>query len=656
MIPPFLISTSVPVVNPPWISQENTITFYEGYDLVGWFASHLKDFPTPYAVLAPTHLPLKLPVQLSPTVTTWRDLVQILPHGKIFYINNMAVISIGEETPKTQKDLLDSPQLPFVIIASKNKEELIRNFCHLFSLSWKISKKAHEFLSSHLPPLQAPIFYFTESHEKSLPETIEGFLSQLGMKLVERAGKKYVEPLNPQEVRERLQNFYDGLLKPGQYYHISSSQELKKIGWIKGYQKIAKQAMVYWKLDSLFDRQREFLYQLIGWMQNQEILQSLADQAEVCIAEALIKKPWIWNNPFGNLPCLQNIRLTVHALRIDGTAPSIERIHHLLRDWETLLSPGDDTPLRRDHFFYPYIDLLKATREVLQEDQKITLDHYLQSFAQTLFNGAYRHRKVGSLFDCMPFSNGEACLFSPGPAADSRDIWLALKTSDQWKFAFSGFHYIPGKPHILEADANGLVIGWGTPELEERRDPRVTWRLNYTEIFKDQDGDKITDLLEKHLGTDPQKRDTDDDGIPDNEDSFPTKPQEAKPLDLEMICAKARVFMKITPLKYLYTYAYHEIPIIFFYLSSDIHQGFNLPYGWIFPRALNKAHKPQQRVPEWYEYDAGSLRNSVKIDYAFTNGWVLFCSAHPRVENLVWNGRGWSYWIGASRYNMIPRW
>jgi len=68
----------------------------------------------------------------------------------------------------------------------------------------------------------------------------------------------------------------------------------------------------------------------------------------------------------------------------------------------------------------------------------------------------------------------------------------------------------------------------------ERDDAKKTIYLRYTSFFKtgkvfipvddlekDSDGDNLTDILEKRLGTDPHNSDTDSDGIRDHEDGAP---------------------------------------------------------------------------------------------------------------------------------------
>jgi len=53
--------------------------------------------------------------------------------------------------------------------------------------------------------------------------------------------------------------------------------------------------------------------------------------------------------------------------------------------------------------------------------------------------------------------------------------------------------------------------------------------LPWDELYRDSDGDGLTDLMEERIGTDPHKRDTDGDGIPDGRDGVPQVALVARP-------------------------------------------------------------------------------------------------------------------------------
>jgi hypothetical protein len=63
-------------------------------------------------------------------------------------------------------------------------------------------------------------------------------------------------------------------------------------------------------------------------------------------------------------------------------------------------------------------------------------------------------------------------------------------------------------------------------------------------LRKDSDGDGLTDIVERRLGTNPHKRDTDGDGVPDSVDPCPNGPVRALGDDEKIVaaCIEARFF------------------------------------------------------------------------------------------------------------------
>jgi Bacterial Ig domain/Bacterial TSP3 repeat len=73
-------------------------------------------------------------------------------------------------------------------------------------------------------------------------------------------------------------------------------------------------------------------------------------------------------------------------------------------------------------------------------------------------------------------------------------------------------HLYHTNPHEIDSDGDGMPDGW---EIAHFLDPL------HNDSAADPDGDGLTNFQEMTLGTDPQKWDTDDDGVSDGDDGWP---------------------------------------------------------------------------------------------------------------------------------------
>jgi hypothetical protein len=82
-----------------------------------------------------------------------------------------------------------------------------------------------------------------------------------------------------------------------------------------------------------------------------------------------------------------------------------------------------------------------------------------------------------------------------------------------------------------------------TPPLPGPPGPQE-WVIDLAAVRKDSDGDGFTDIEEKRLGLDPNKTDTDGDGLPDGADSAPAyAPPAAESADAEAVILKKAAFV-----------------------------------------------------------------------------------------------------------------
>ena len=130
-------------------------------------------------------------------------------------------------------------------------------------------------------------------------------------------------------------------------------------------------------------------------------------------------------------------------------------------------------------------------------------------------------------------------LLQSGVLGNAGDLWLAEKVGSKWTHAlFTGVH-VSGEERRRRANNSSTPEKIGGKTAEEL--VKGAWfdvLVNNQEIRKDSDGDGLTDLEEKRLGTDPNKADTDGDGDLDGVDPFPNVSGEPKN-DLDKVLAAA---------------------------------------------------------------------------------------------------------------------
>ncbi len=135
-------------------------------------------------------------------------------------------------------------------------------------------------------------------------------------------------------------------------------------------------------------------------------------------------------------------------------------------------------------------------------------------------------------------------LFNSAVLGNQSDLFVAQKLNGKWQRPlFTGVWTMRTWDHEPPKDYRGVPI----KKLVNSEWIRVL--PDDAELRKDSDGDGLTDIVERRLGTDPHKRDTDGDGVPDLIDPCPNGP--VRPLgDDEKIvaaCIEARFFQEDWP-------------------------------------------------------------------------------------------------------------
>lgn len=159
-------------------------------------------------------------------------------------------------------------------------------------------------------------------------------------------------------------------------------------------------------------------------------------------------------------------------------------------------------------------------------------------------------------------------VFFDSRAGLEKDLWLVSFDGKDWqKPLFTGLTveppesktYYPDRPSdkFFDASVKGdrlevtaVFTGHGCTgryKVEERK----RWKCNVTKVLSirelsiDTDGDLLTDLLERRLGTDPLKTDTDGDGIADAEDHNPLIPDSVQATSSDEKIVKEAVFFSL---------------------------------------------------------------------------------------------------------------
>ena len=118
-------------------------------------------------------------------------------------------------------------------------------------------------------------------------------------------------------------------------------------------------------------------------------------------------------------------------------------------------------------------------------------------------------------------------LLTTGQLGNTDDLWVARWDGAHWSdLRFTGETLLP----------------WNGPSRKEPNPPPIRYPLDWYARFvgnealsQDSDGDGLTDIMEKRLGTDPQNADSDGDGLSDSEDRNPLAPPRPPITDEEKI-------------------------------------------------------------------------------------------------------------------------
>jgi len=126
-------------------------------------------------------------------------------------------------------------------------------------------------------------------------------------------------------------------------------------------------------------------------------------------------------------------------------------------------------------------------------------------------------------------------LLQSGVLGNANDLWLAEKLNGKWTHPiFTGVS--PGSRHFATYKGAPEPRWGGKTGAQIFGGAWFDMFVNNKDIRRDSDGDGLTDLEEKRLGTDPHKADTDGDGDPDGVDPWPNVRGEAK-TDLQEVLA-----------------------------------------------------------------------------------------------------------------------
>lgn len=130
-------------------------------------------------------------------------------------------------------------------------------------------------------------------------------------------------------------------------------------------------------------------------------------------------------------------------------------------------------------------------------------------------------------------------LLQSGVLGSSGDLWLAEKIDGHWTHAlFTGVTLGGSTRRRSDANKPPAKIDGKTAE-ELAKGAWFSALVGNAELSKDADGDGLTDIEEKRLGTYPAKADTDGDGDPDGVDPWPNAPNRTDLSDAEQVLAAA---------------------------------------------------------------------------------------------------------------------
>ena len=147
------------------------------------------------------------------------------------------------------------------------------------------------------------------------------------------------------------------------------------------------------------------------------------------------------------------------------------------------------------------------------------IDHYAQHDLKPLVRAKDPQGKEVVVFRWMRFGSAQPRLWIT--TATENDTWSSPLLID-----------LPDLPRIKTETSVGLSVGQDAVTLII---DKQTFKASLTQLSRDGDEDGLLDSVERVLGTDPSRPDTDEDGIDDGKDGNPLTPRSNKTDDASEI-------------------------------------------------------------------------------------------------------------------------
>gem|GEM_PF-4145018 len=214
------------------------------------------------------------------------------------------------------------------------------------------------------------------------------------------------------------------------------------------------------------------------------------------------------------------------------------------RESAKLISKIEDIVIEKDISFNVPVILKTNTTSVEDKEQPISFiqygDHYTivkGDFKDSSLNNLESIKSLGQSFDqkeaavyAFELQKGHIPLQHVEKIDDNKDfkekVYLYKRSLNDEEFYFVG---IPSLTNVkaltnLTPDIEGAIHYYQALFETMSESKKMEKDLS----MRDRDGDGLTDLQELRLGTDPLNPDTDQDGIPDNVDTSPNRPQKGQ--------------------------------------------------------------------------------------------------------------------------------
>lgn len=204
-----------------------------------------------------------------------------------------------------------------------------------------------------------------------------------------------------------------------------------------------------------------------------------------------------------------------------------------------LADPKADPTMRQEAYWHVAgMGTPEAIATVLKERHSRVL---LRPLAARVLDGYYAGGEMGGAKHKVLAQRKDASgktwgLLQSGVLGSGGDLWLVAQQDGKWTHPlFTGLtldgisRWVkpqPPEPKFGGKTAKELAAGGWFDVL-----------VGNAELAKDSDGDGLTDIEERRLGTDPNKADTDGDGDPDGVDPCPTSPNRPLAEDEQVLAA-----------------------------------------------------------------------------------------------------------------------